>query len=594
MENEITKRIEALRLQMSSQKIAAFIIPSTDPHISEYVAPRWKSRAWISGFTGSAGTVVVTTTEAGLFTDSRYFLQAEQQLAGSGIALFKEGLPDTPSITEWLLQVIPEGETIAVEGAVFAATEAQQLEKFFTAHGRNFCATFSPFDTIWGNRPAAPQDSVYLHPESFSGASLQEKVAQVLTAAKSEGADTVLLAALDEIAWALNLRGTDVECNPVAVCYALLSEQGSVLFIDPSKVEGEVAQYFADNGVALVNYDKVNSYVSQLSGHKILVDTNKANLSLVLAVPAASRIVASSPVAMLKAVKNDTQIAGVRNAMERDGVALVRFFRWLEAHVGSGNVTEMDVADMLIEFRSQQAYYVGESFDTIAGYNPHGAIVHYRADEESNATLAEDGFLLIDSGAQYFDGTTDITRTVALGELSAQQKSDYTRVLKGHIAIATCRYPQGTRGAQIDVLARKALWEVGLNYLHGTGHGVGHFLNVHEGPQSIRLNENPTPLVPGMITSNEPGLYRSNEYGIRLENLVLTQPDIATEFGQFYSFETLTLFPFDKKAIDTALLTPEEVAWVDSYHQMVYDRLSDKLTPEESAWLQLATAKLDK
>ncbi len=592
MKNDTLLHIAALRECMNKEQIAAFIVPSTDPHMGEYVAPRWRSRAWISGFTGSAGTAVITTQEAGLWTDSRYFLQAGMQLEGSGITLFKEGLPDTPTIVQWLAQVLPSGSTVAIEGGIYATSEALALECTLNKLGLKLRHDFAPFDEIWSDRPAVPSDTIYVHPENFSGASLQEKVAQVLQEAAKEGADSVLLTSLDDIAWTLNIRGTDVACNPVAVCFALLSKEGSTLFIDPVKITEEVAQYMVENQIKLVHYNQVESYVRNLSGLKLLADPKKSNIALFQAIPTESVIAAPSPVAQLKGVKNSVQIAGIRNAMQRDGVALVKFFNWLETHIDEGNVTEMDVSKMLTHFRSEQAYYTDNSFDTIAGYAEHGAIVHYSANAESNATLTRNSFLLIDSGGQYFDGTTDITRTIALGTPTDQQKGDFTRVLKGHIAIATCRYPEGTRGSQLDILARKALWDMGLTYLHGTGHGVGHFLNVHEGPQNIRLEENPTPLVPGMLTSNEPGLYRSGEYGIRLENLVLTVEDIETEFGRFYAFETLTLFPFDTKAIDKSLLNDEEVAWINNYHSRVFTTLSPSLEGEELAWLKRATAAI--
>ena len=406
------------------------------------------------------------------------------------------------------------------------------------------------------------------------------------------GADALLLAALDEIAWAFNIRGTDVECNPVVICYAYIDDSRRILFIDKAKINDTVCQYLQKNSVEIMPYENIFDFVATLPAEKkVFVDTNKINYTLLNklhAIPVSGQ----SPIALLKSIKNETQLAGTREAMIRDGVALVRFFRWLEKNIDSGKVTEITVAEKLREFRSQQSLYVGESFATIAGFNEHGAIVHYSATPESNATISRKGFLLIDSGAQYLDGTTDITRTVSLGNLSPRQKRDFTLVMKGHIALATCHYPQGTRGAQLDALARHFLWDDHLNYLHGTGHGVGHFLNVHEGPQNIRLEENPTPLMPGMITSNEPGLYRTGEYGIRCENLVLTVPDYENEFGMFYRFETLTLFPFDTEALDISIMTEKEIEWLNSYHEMVYDRLSPMLDEEEQQWLHRKTTAI--
>ena len=524
--------------------------------------------------------------------DKTYYAKINGRVKNEHIELFKEGLPDTPTIEQWLLTTLPQGATIAIDGTLFGASKAAAMKQNFESHGFRFVSDFTPFDSIWEKRPSIPKNEAFIHDEKYSGESISDKMARIMEQVRQAGAAALLLAALDEIAWAFNIRGTDVECNPVVICYAYIDDSRRILFIDKAKINDTVCQYLQKNSVEIMPYENIFDFVAALPAEKkVFVDTNKINYTLLNklhAIPVSGQ----SPIALLKSIKNETQLAGTREAMIRDGVALVRFFRWLEKNIDSGKVTEITVAEKLREFRSQQSLYVGESFATIAGFNEHGAIVHYSATPESNAIISRKGFLLIDSGAQYLDGTTDITRTVSLGNLSPRQKRDFTLVMKGHIALATCHYPQGTRGAQLDALARHFLWDDHLNYLHGTGHGVGHFLNVHEGPQNIRLEENPTPLMPGMITSNEPGLYRTGEYGIRCENLVLTVPDYENEFGMFYRFETLTLFPFDTEALDISIMTEKEIEWLNSYHEMVYDRLSPMLDEEEQQWLHRKTTAI--
>jgi Xaa-Pro aminopeptidase len=590
----IPQRIELLRKAMVKRGLEAYIVPSTDPHISEYIASRWKSREWISGFNGSAGTVVVTLEDAGLWTDSRYFLQAEQQLAGSEIELFKQGLPETPDMLEWILQNIPTGSAIGLDGGVFTTNEVFRINAKLAAKGFELIPDYDLFEEIWLDRPGLPKDEIFDLPVQFSGVLASDKIAKLRQSLTSAEADLLILTALDDVAWTFNVRGSDVECNPVAIAYAVVSHNEAILFVEGSKVNAKTADILTKQGVALKEYASISEYLENLSADTtILFDGNKVNYALRASIASECNLVeAPSPVSMLKAVKNETELAGIRNAMEKDAVALTKFFRWLEVAVPTGSVKETTIEEKLLEFRREQEHYVGESFSTIAGYAGHGAIVHYHATPETASTLKNESFVLVDSGGQYFDGTTDITRTIALCDPTAQMKIDYTLVLKGHIAIATCRFPQGTRGAQIDVLARKALWDEGFNYLHGTGHGVGHFLNVHEGPQNIRMDENPTKLVPGMVISNEPGLYRTNEYGIRTENLVVVKEDAETPFGKFYAFETLTLFPFDKKSIDLSLLTEKEIAWINDYHQTVYDRISPKLNAEEQAWMREKTSPL--
>ncbi|MDR1092331.1 MAG: aminopeptidase P family protein [Prevotella sp.] len=585
----INKRITALRGFMEEKGLHAFIIPSTDSHLSEYPALHWASRVWISGFTGSAGTVVVTRGKAGLWTDSRYFLQAANELDENLITLFKEGLPDTPSIEEWLIAELEKGENVGIDGSVYAAKEAINLTLKLNMKGLHLISDYDPFDAIWHDRPAIPKNPIFVLPEKYTGEAANKKISRVCDAVEKAGAESLLVASLDTIAWIFNIRGNDVKCNPVAVSYAYISRKETVLFIDPEKLTAETADYLKSEGVTIAEYGKVLDYVSKVKT-SVCLDGNKVTFKLYNTVPQGLRIVdIPSPADLMKSIKNKTEIEGFRKAMEKDGVALVRFFMWLEKAVPEGEVAEITIPAKLVEYRGQQQNFVGESFDTISGYGPNGAIVHYHVSEESSLPVKAEGLLLIDSGAQYFDGTTDITRTVSTGALSEQMKKDYTMVLKGHIGIATAIYPQGTRGSQIDILARKALWDNGLNYLHGTGHGIGHFLNVHEGPQNIRMNENPATLQIGMVTSNEPGLYRAGQYGIRIENLVLTRHEVTTGFGDFYSFETLTLCPIDTTPIIREMLTGKELAWFNEYHKQVYDRLSPLLDAEEKEWLKQKT-----
>lgn len=593
MENKtIIERISALRHYMQQKGLHAFIVPSSDVHQSEYPPAHWASREWISGFTGSAGTVVVTLNKAGLWTDSRYFIQAEKELQRSGIELFKEGVVGVPTISEWLSDVLSAGQTVGVDGDVFSAKSALALQSALSLSGLQMAFELDPFVDIWGDRPEIPRQSVFAMPEEISGASTAEKIEKVRQALKAKSAESLVVASLDTLAWLFNLRGSDVPYNPVFVAFGYVSMDEAILFIYPEKVSQEIAHYLVSQGVTIAHYEKTYEYLSKLSGKRILLQSDKVSYRLYDKIHADNLLIDSTSVAdLLKASKNSTELQGFKNAMKRDGVALVQFLMWLEQAMQNGEeINECTIADKLVEYRSKQDKYVGESFGTIAGYQANGAIVHYHAHEEECSSIRPKGFLLIDSGAQYFDGTTDITRTVALGELTTQMKTDYTLVLKGHIALARAVFPQGTRGAQLDVLARQFLWHAGANYLHGTGHGIGHFLNVHEGPQNIRLEENPTPLEVGMVVSNEPGVYRSGQYGIRIENLQVVMPtDIESEFGLFYHFETLTRCPIDTTPIQIDLLTEEEREWINNYHSTVYQELSPALSPKEQVWLKQKT-----
>lgn len=591
----INQRVEALRkLMKEGEAVQAFIVPSTDPHLSEYVASHWESRKWVSGFTGSAGTVVVTETEAGLWTDSRYFLQAEEQLKGSGITLYKIGLTETPSIEEFLKTKLKAGDVVAIDGNVYSVSEGKKLKDSLSQNNIILMSTDTdPFDRIWTDRPVLPPNPAFIHELKYAGMDIAQKISLIRKYLIDNYFNGFLVTALDEIAWTLNLRGTDVHCNPVVISYLYIDSEEIHYFIDPSKITPEVKQYLTGFGITLHPYAAIKSFLSQLNSGRVLFEASKTNLAVLLSfskkcTPANGK----SPIALLKAVRNDVEIQGIHRAMERDGVALVKFLMWLEKAVPQGHVTEISVDEKLEKLRSSMELYQGKSFDTIAGYREHGAIVHYEATPESNVTLKPEGFLLLDSGAQYLDGTTDITRTISLGPLTEEQKTDYTLILKGHIDLGKAVFPAGTRGAQLDVLARMPIWQQRMNYLHGTGHGVGHFLNVHEGPQSIRMNENPVVIQTGMLTSNEPGVYKENQYGVRIENLILAVPAGKGMFGEYLRFETLTLCPIDLKPVKKELLDPDEIKWLNEYHQSVYHQLAPYLNKKEQSWLKKATSKI--
>ena len=593
MSQTINNRIQALRALFSQDGIQAFIIPSTDPHLSEYVAPHWKSREWISGFTGSAGTVVVTTTKAGLWTDSRYFLQAAQQLEGTEIELYKEMLPETPSISTFLSMQLAPGDTVGIDGKMFSAEAVENMRVKLQKQRIRLKSISDPLDQLWTDRPPMPEGPAFIHETKYAGKSSTEKISIIREELKKCNAKALFLSALDEIAWTLNLRGSDVHCNPVVVSYLLIEEQHTHFFIQPQKITPVVANYLKGIGVSLHPYEEVETYLNRINVDSLLINPAKTNYAMYSAVNPNCRIIhGASPVTLLKAIRNEQEIAGIHAAMQRDGVALVKFLKWLEEAVPTGRETEISVDKKLHNFRAEQDLYKGESFDTIAGYKEHGAIVHYEATPETDVPLKPEGFLLLDSGAQYLDGTTDITRTIALGEPTEQMKKDFTRVLKGTISLAKSKFPAGTRGSQIDILARKALWDSGINYLHGTGHGIGHCLNVHEGPQSIRMEENPVTLKPGMVISDEPAMYRTGEYGIRTENMILVREDSETEFGKFLGFDTLTLCFIDTSLIIIPMLSVREHAWLNKYHQMVYDKISPFLNEEEKAWLKEKTTEI--
>ena len=586
MSKETFPHLEALRDLMRSKHIDAVIIPGTDPHQSEYPSEHWKFRDYVSGFTGSNGTAVVTLDDAGLWTDSRYFLQAAEQLEDSGFTLRKENIPGEPTVLEWLGEVLDEDAVVGVDGRLFSLIEANRIEMFCAQNGFMFAPDFRAAEAIWADRPARPMNPAFVHDEALAGEDVDSKVSRVVDALDAADADGLLITALDEIAWLLNLRGSDVDYTPVVIAFAYVSEDERVLFIDSEKVTSEVKDHLKKYSVKIKDYDDIEKFLGKISSTAtVMVDPNRVSDALGQAM-ICNKTYMASPVIALKGVKNECQIAGFRQAMLYDGAAMVRMMMWLEQNVANG-ITEMDVDRRLQQERAAYASNRGDSFHMIAGYKDHGAIVHYEATDESAYTLAPDGLLLIDTGGQYLEGTTDITRTISLGNPTAAEKHDYTLILKGHLALARAVFPKGTMGVQLDVLARGPLWNEGMTYLHGTGHGVGHFLGCHEGPQSIRMEANPTPLELGMVTSNEPGIYKTGEYGIRTENLLLCVPACSNEeWGEFYKFESLTLFPYDTTLMDMDMLSREEVKQINDYHAMVCERLRPLLSADEAQWLE--------
>lgn len=586
MSKETFPHLEALRDLMRSKHIDAVIIPGTDPHQSEYPSEHWKFRDYVSGFTGSNGTAVVTLDDAGLWTDSRYFLQAAEQLEGSGFTLRKENIPGEPTVLEWLGEVLDEDAVVGVDGRLFSLIEANRIEMFCAQNGFMFAPDFRAAEAIWTDRPARPMNPAFVHDEALAGEDVDSKISRVVDALDAADADGLLITALDEIAWLLNLRGSDVDYTPVVIAFAYVSADERVLFIDSEKVTSEVKDHLKKYGVKIKDYDDIEKFLGKISSTAtVMVDPNRVSDALGQAM-ICNKTYMASPVIALKGVKNECQIAGFRQAMLYDGAAMVRMMMWLEQNVANG-ITEMDVDRRLQQERAAYASNRGDSFHMIAGYKDHGAIVHYEATDESAYTLAPEGLLLIDTGGQYLEGTTDITRTISLGNPTAAEKHDYTLILKGHLALARAVFPKGTMGVQLDVLARGPLWNEGMTYLHGTGHGVGHFLGCHEGPQSIRMEANPTPLELGMVTSNEPGIYKTGEYGIRTENLLLCVPACSNEeWGEFYKFESLTLFPYDTTLMDMDMLNREEVKQINDYHAMVCERLRPLLSADEAQWLE--------
>lgn len=594
--NEINQRLESLREVMRREHLSAFIFPSTDAHQSEYVADHWQGRTWISGFNGSAGTAVVTMESAALWTDSRYFLAAEEQLKGTEFQLMKLKIEGTPTISEWLAQELQgENAEVGLDGMVNSYHETMGLIADLRKSGGITVRTnFDPLGLIWTDRPAIPANPVEIQPMEFAGESVASKISRIRTALRQRHADGMLISALDDIAWTLNLRGTDVHCVPVFVSYLLISSQQVSLYVDSAKINDEVKAYLTENGISLYPYNKVAEGLERYSEYNILLDGDETSYFLWKTVKCQEIIAGNSPVPAMKAQKNDREIAGFRQAMLRDGVAMVKFLRWLKPAVEAGGQTEISIDRKLTSLRAEQHLFRDISFDTIAGYQAHGAIVHYEATPETDVALKPEGLILIDSGAQYQDGTTDITRTIALGPVTEEMKHVYTLVLKGHIQLELAKFPDGASGTQLDALARECMWREGYNYLHGTGHGVGSYLSVHEGPHQIRMEWKPTPLRAGMTVTNEPGLYLSGKFGVRIENTLLIKDYQTTEFGKFLQMESLTLCPIDLTPVDFSMLLPEEIEWLDTYHRDVFEKLSPYLEGEDLEWLREATRPVDR
>ena len=624
---EINERVRALRTYMRKKGLQAFIFPSTDPHCGEYVPEHWMTRQWISGFDGSAGTAVVTLEDAAVWTDSRYFLAAADQLSGTPFCLMKDGLEETPSISQWLentihnsqfiihncqtkeegihnsqfinskseeqgtnnfqfstfnFQLKEESLKVGIDGWVNTMADVRGLKDELEKTGLHLCIGDDPADELWENRPSIPTNPIEIQPLEYAGETCQSKIARLREALQQIGAEGTVVSQLDEIAWLLNLRGTDVHCNPVFVAYVLLTQNEITLFTNPEKITPKVADYLKENNISALPYTDITKALKAYKAETLLLDPNTSNWNLQASLPESRKVVEhASLIAPMKAIKNEAEIRGFRNAMIRDGVAMVKFLRWLKPAVAAGNETEISIDKKLTALRAEQPLFRDISFDTIAAYGPHGAIVHYEATPETDVKLEPKGLLLLDSGAQYQDGTTDITRTIALGPLTETEKLDYTLVLKGHIRLALTKFPKGACGTQIDALARYAMWQHGINFLHGTGHGVGSYLNVHEGPHQIRMNYKPAPLLPGTTVTNEPGIYRAGEHGVRIENTMIVQEYKKTEFGEFLELDALTLCPIDTTPIIWEMMLPDEIAYLNAYHKRVYDELSPYLNEEE-------------
>ena len=595
MREDIRERLQRLREDMTREGLHAFIFPSSDPHNSEYTPTRWKGREWISGFDGSAGTAVVTLREAALWTDSRYFLAAEEQLRGTGFELMKERMPGTPTITRWLGRklAMTDRPQVGVDGGVCSETMVAALTAGLRSEGGITLRTnHDPLQRIWSDRPSLPSAKVSVHPMEYAGETVESKLSRIREWLVGRHAGGLLVTTLDDIAWTLNLRGSDVHCNPVFVAYLLVTRERAVLFIDKVKLTPEVEAHLKAAGVTTDGYADITKALARYGEYNIVMDPDEVNHTVFHSVRCPQTISCTSPVPAMKAVKNAVEREGFRRAMERDGVAMVRFLMWLQQAVRDGRQTELTVSARLEQLRAGQPLYRGLSFDTIAAYAEHGAIVHYEPTPDSDKALRPEGLLLLDSGAQYADGTTDITRTIALGPLTDEQRHVYTLVLKGHLQLQACRFPEGAAGTQIDAIARAAMWREGMNFMHGTGHGVGSYLNVHEGPHQIRMEWRGAGLMPGMTVTDEPGLYLAGRFGVRIENTLLVVPYCETEFGHFVQFEPLTLCPIDTAPVDMALLTDDERQWLNDYHSMVFSRLSPLLNDDERSWLARATAAI--
>lgn len=591
----IAARLAALREEMRREHLSAFIFPSSDPHNSEYVPSRWEGRKWISGFDGSAGTAVVTLHSAALWTDSRYFLAAEEQLAGTEFQLMRERVDGTPSIAEWIATEIEGAESseIGVDGMCMTYAECSDLKTDLKHNGGITVRTnLDILDRIWTDRPSVPLNPVSIQPIEYAGESCHDKLGRIRSSLLRRGAGGMLMTQLDDIAWTLNLRGTDVHCTPVFVAWLIVAEEVAVLYIKDEKLSPEVIEYLNAEGVAVDDYDNIIDALNSYDGYTLLIDPATTNYTLSQLRGNFNLVSAPSPVPEMKAIKNEVECNGFRNAMQRDGVAMVKFLKWLEEAVPKGCETELSVSAKLRQLRAEQPLFKDESFDTIAGYEEHGAIVHYEPTPDTDVPLRPEGFLLLDSGAQYLDGTTDITRTIQLGKVTDLHRRVYTLVLKGHLSLQNLCFPRGAAGTQLDAVARVAMWREGMNFMHGTGHGVGSYLSVHEDPHQIRQEYRPAPMLEGMTVTDEPGLYLAGKFGVRIENTLLTVPYMTTEFGKFLRFEPLTLCPIDTRPIVVDMLSTEELGLLNAYHKMVYERLSPMLDEEHKAWLADKTRSL--
>ena len=587
----INEKISKLRHLMKEKGITAYIVNTSDPHQSEYVAEHYKGRIWISGFTGSAGTVVITQDEAILWTDGRYFIQAEKELLGSEYKLYKIAIPGYPTYTEWLKDNLKDGDSIGFDGRVMAQSTVENLEKEFTDKNINFVDEFDLVGEIWTDRPLLPKSEAFLHDVKYTGKTGKEKIDEVRADMKKQNVDYFLLGSLDDIAWLYNIRGKDVANNPVLISYALISMDKAYLFTDKSKINKEVEEFLVENGVKIGEYEEVIQYVKAIENDsRVLVDKDRINRWLYKAIPSRCKTIDNMNITTkLKAIKNSTEIQNQKNAYIKDGVALVKFLYWLDNSVGNIKVTEISAQDKLLKYRQEQEGFIEPSFGTISAYKENAAMMHYSANENSNAEIKKEGLYLIDSGGQYFDGTTDITRTVAMGTISDEEKRDFTLTLKGHINLGNARFLYGATGHSLDVLARYPLWQEGIDYKCGTGHGIGFLLNVHEGPHRIAMVANSVVLEKGMVVSIEPGVYKAGSHGIRIENIVVVEEDIKTDSGQFMKFETLSFVPIDLEAIDISLLSEKEKIWINEYHRDVYSKLSPYLNEEEKNWLKKET-----
>lgn len=595
MSSSVDNRIEALRTEMKKHQLDAYIIPSSDAHQSEYVNAHWKSREWISGFTGSAGIVVITQNHAGLWTDSRYFLQAETELANSQMVLHKQGVPHAPEHNAWMRDTLPQGGKVGLDGKLFSIGQIQAMQRIVHPKGIQIDTELDLIASVWEDRPALPENQIFEHKVKFTGQNRATKITTIRKAMKTLAVDYHLVTTLDDIAWIFNIRCDDIDFNPLAIAYAIIGLEEVYLFINPVKVPAKLSAKFKKEGITVYSYNYIDKFLLSLPKNKLILinpDTISACLADLLT---SGQIKKGKTISTyLKAIKNATEINHIRQAMAKDGVALLRMYLWLQIQLDHRTVSEFELGEQLAHFRAQQGLYHGESFPAIVGYQGNGAIVHYRPMPDTSANISKKGILLLDSGGQYEDGTTDITRTFALGKPTKEQKRNFTLVLKGHIAIASMVFPKGTKGVQLDAFARQPLWQYRLNYGHGTGHGVGFFLNVHEPPQGFATSiaRGSMPFAPGMVTSNEPGFYKNGEYGIRIENLILCVADETNEFDTFYRFEDLTLFPIDKQLIDNELLTKHEIDWLDNYHQKVFKGLSPLLEKSEIKWLTKQCSKL--